>query len=236
MIGSSPAWPNPGGAHAGYLVEAGGTRILLDCGPGVLTRLRRREPWPAPDAIVVSHFHLDHFGDLVPWAWGLLHGPGAKTRTPLHVPPGGAAHLRRVGGLLGFAEMFEQTFALREYVSGGPFAVGACTILPLPMRHYATPCHGLRVEQGGKVLAYSADTGPAPTLVELARDADLLLCEATLRSGAGDGEPRGHLSAEEAVEFAREAGARRLVLTHRPVELPVPAGAELARDGLVLEV
>lgn len=236
MIGSSPAWPNPDGTHAGYVVEAGGSRVLLDCGPGVLSRLRELEPWPTLDAIVISHFHLDHFGDLVPWVWGVIHGPGQGTQAPLLVPPGGAEQLRRAGGLLGFAEMFEQAFALREYVSGEPFEAGACTILPVPLRHYAIPCHGFRVQAEGRVLAYSADTGPAPGLVELARDADLLLCEATLRSGADDGGARGHLSAEEAVDIAREAGARRLVLTHRPAELPVPAGAELAADGLVLEV
>ena len=70
VIGSSPAWPNPGGAHSGYLLEAGGKRLLLDCGPGVLSRLRQAEGWPRIDAIAITHFHLDHWGDLVPWVWG----------------------------------------------------------------------------------------------------------------------------------------------------------------------
>ena len=39
VVGCSPAWPNPGGAQSGYLVNGSGN-LLLDCGPGVLARLR----------------------------------------------------------------------------------------------------------------------------------------------------------------------------------------------------
>ncbi len=79
VVGCSPAWPNPGGAQSGYLLEGPG-RLLLDCGPGVLAKLREREPWPALDAIAVTHWHLDHWGDLVPWVWGSTLGPGQDTR------------------------------------------------------------------------------------------------------------------------------------------------------------
>src|SRR3954465_8887707 len=79
VVGCSPAWPNPGGAQSGYLVD---DRLLLDCGPGVLARLRRlHDGWPRLDAIVISHWHLDHWGDIVPWVWGTLAGfahDGAK--------------------------------------------------------------------------------------------------------------------------------------------------------------
>src|SRR5215471_11804392 len=101
VVGSSPAWPNPGGAQSGYLLEGDG-RLLLDCGPGVLGRLREQETWPRIDAIAITHFHLDHFGDLVPWVWGVLHGPGGDiARCELLVPPGGTRALRELGSRLG---------------------------------------------------------------------------------------------------------------------------------------
>jgi ribonuclease BN (tRNA processing enzyme) len=81
------------------------------------------------------------------------------------------------------------------------------------------------------VLAYSGDTGPTPALVELARDADIFLCEATLNKP--EGEPHGHLTAEEAREIAAAAGARRLLLTHRATEEPVD---ELVYDGFEVEL
>src|SRR5919204_1663140 len=107
VIGCSPAWPNPGGAHSGYLVENGGGRLLLDCGPGVLPRLRERESWPAVNAIVVTHFHLDHWGDLVPWVWGAMFAPAAgHARPELWVHGGGGARLRDFGERLGRPDMF----------------------------------------------------------------------------------------------------------------------------------
>ena len=73
VIGSSPAWPNPGSAHSGYMLQADGSRVLLDCGPGVLGRLREHSEWPDVDAIAITHWHLDHWGDLVPWVWGSFY-------------------------------------------------------------------------------------------------------------------------------------------------------------------
>ena len=66
------------------------------------------------------------------------------------------------------------------------------------------------------MLAYSGDSAPSAELVQAARDADLFVCEATLLRGELDGEPRGHLSLEEAIEAFEASGARRLLVTHRP--------------------
>src|SRR5438045_8754362 len=100
VVGCSPAWPNPGGAQSGYLVEGAG-RVLLDCGPGVLARLREREGWPRVDAVVLTHFHLDHWGDLVPWIFGASFGAGrGGERAELWLPPGGSETLRSFGARL----------------------------------------------------------------------------------------------------------------------------------------
>ena len=96
--------------------------------------------------------------------------------------------------------------------------------------------YGFRVTNGSATLAYTGDTGPSERIAELACDADLLVCEATLETGDADGEPRGHLSVDEALAAYAASGARRLLLTHRPSELAVPPGVELAHDGLELEV
>src|SRR4029079_7145448 len=87
---------------------------------------------------------------------------------------------------------------------------------------------------GDRTLAYSADSAPCDGLVELARDADLFLCEATLAQPAAG--IRGHLTADEALEAHTASGARRFVVIHRPDELPLPDGVERAYDGLELGV
>ena len=236
VVGCSPAWPNPGGAQSGYLVEGPG-KLLLDCGPGVLARLREKDAWPIVDAIVISHFHLDHWGDLVPWVWGRMFGLGTEQDPPaLWLPPDGRVELQAFGERFGTADMFERTFTVSEYAEDEPFSAAGLQVTAVRLPHYRLRTFGVRVSNADRTLAYSGDSGPSERLAELARDVDLFLCEATLEHGVTDGEPRGHLSVDEAVSSFRASGARRLLLTHRPAELPLADGIEQARDGLILEV
>jgi ribonuclease BN (tRNA processing enzyme) len=237
VVGCSPAWPNPGGAQSGYLVN-GGANLLLDCGPGVLARLRQERLWPRVDAIVITHFHLDHWGDLVPWVWGSMYLQGlgnAPPRAAVWVPPGGIQMLCEFGSRLGFPDMFERVFGVHEYEPGVPFVAAAHTVVATRVPHYRLDAYALRVV-GERTLTYSGDSGPSDALAEAARDADLFLCEATLLRGELDGEPRGHLSLQEALAAYESSGAKRLLLTHRPSELPSDGGLEYAHDGLVLEI
>jgi ribonuclease BN (tRNA processing enzyme) len=235
VIGCSPAWPNAGGAQSGYLVEGGG-RLLLDCGPGVLARLRNgNRGWPEIDAIVITHFHLDHWGDLVPWTFGAAFGPGRSASKPeLWLPPGGAGRLRSFGGQMSFTEPLEHAFELREYRPDEQFTAAGFEVTPVALLHYDEQTFGLRVTDGARTVAYSGDTAPTPRLAELARDVDLFLCEATLSEP--ERAERGHLTEGEATAAFDESGARRLVVIHRPDELPVDPSVERAHDGLELEV
>ena len=237
VIGSSPAWPNAGGAHSGYLVSSNGKRLLLDCGPGVLGRLREREAWPLLESIAITHFHLDHWGDLVPWVWGSFYRRGHGDEQPeLWVYRGGHEYLVELGSRLGFPDMFDRTFKVSEYDAETPFATAGFEVLPVRLPHYRLETYGFRVSNDTATLAYTGDTGPSERIAELARDADLLVCEATLETGEADGEPRGHLSVDEALDAYRASGARRLLLTHRPAELGLPDGLDLAYDGMEVEI
>jgi ribonuclease BN (tRNA processing enzyme) len=238
VVGCSPAWPNPGSAHSGYLVEGTG-QLLLDCGPGVLGKLRERDGgWPRVESIVVTHWHLDHWGDLVAWVWGSMFGLGHETGPPeLWVPPAGIEELARFGTRFGTPTMFEDTFQLNEYAEAEPFATAAgLEVTPLRVPHYTLETYALRVTNSDRTLAYSGDAAPSSQLVEVARAADLFLCEATLADGSLDQHPRGHLSAAEAVAAFEASGATRLLLTHRPLELELEPGLEQAYEGLEVEL
>jgi ribonuclease BN (tRNA processing enzyme) len=231
VIGSSPAWPNPGSAQSGYLLEGDGSLLLLDCGPGVLGRLR--ELRIAPDSIAITHFHLDHWGDLVPWAWLNAYGPpDHRLACDLWLPPRGAETLALFAANFGNDRMFEEAFDIREYEPDVPFSTVGFEVEACRLPHYTLTSFGFRVSRNGRTLAYSGDSAPTRELADLARGADLFLCEATLLDGSRDGVPRGHLSVEEALEAADGP----VLLTHRPVELPSPNGVPLAYDGLVVQV
>src|SRR5579884_4077453 len=101
ILGKSPSWPDAGGACSGYLVQEDGFSLLLDCGSGVLGKLRAKLDYLELDAVLISHLHADHIIDLVPFSYALLLSPrqGDPPRRPqLHAPPGAARKLRQLAG------------------------------------------------------------------------------------------------------------------------------------------
>jgi ribonuclease BN (tRNA processing enzyme) len=246
VLGRSPARPNPGEACAGYLLEGGRSRVLLDAGPGVVAQLLRRSAPAELDAVVISHMHTDHFLDLVtlryayPWRDLPAHG-----RLRVILPPGSAEQMRDVALGAGYPEFWDKSYELEEHDGERPIEIGDLRLEPGTTQHYI-PTWGFRItargtgEEGSGLLVYTADTGPCGAVDELANDADLLLCEATLRSLEEDAqppEPRGHLLPAEAAALARRAGASRLLLTHLPVVDGTTRWAvDEARDGFEGEI
>src|ERR671933_2394825 len=132
--------------------------------------------------------------------------------------------------------MFSGAFDIHEYAEDQEFETAGFRVTPARVLHYTMLSFGFRASANGAVLAYSGDSGPSDALPKLAADADLFLCEATLLAPNPEGGTRGHLASDEAVEAFEAAGAKRLLLTHRPHERPLDGSLELAHDGLELEV
>jgi ribonuclease BN (tRNA processing enzyme) len=219
VLGKSPAMPDAGGAQSGYLVEHAGFTLLLDCGSGVFARLRADADPAAVDAVVISHLHADHMLDLLSFSFALANDlVGAqppKHRPPLWAPPGATAAFSAYTQAVGMKDQINDGFAVKEYATDaqlelGPFAVSFCAV-----PHYI-PAWGCDVRSSdGQRITFGGDCGPNDAIVGLAHETDLMMLEATEGAGphSGDG-PRGHLTAAEAGELARRAGARRLLLTH----------------------
>ena len=213
ILGKSPSWQDRDGACSGYLVEVdAGPRLLLECGSGVFGKLRLHGEYERIDAVLISHLHADHLLDLVPFAYALTYGQQLRSQRPaLHVPPGARAALRRLCGSWGSETLIEDAFELIEYDPATELELDGLRARFRLVPHYV-PSYAIGLDGSGARLVFSADCGPNDALVELAADADLLLIEATLAKP--DLEDGAHLTAAEAGEIGRRAGARRLVLTH----------------------
>jgi ribonuclease BN (tRNA processing enzyme) len=255
VLGKSPSWQDAAGACSGYLAQARGFSVLLDCGNGVFSKLRPICDYVDVDAVVISHMHADHFLDLVPFSYALRYAPRQQpvpvggwpgtddpARPRLYLPGGGRALLRHVVSCWGNGDLIDSAFDVHEYavdeeLSLGPLAARFCEV-----PHYV-PTFAVELACDGARFTYGADCRPNDELVHFARDTDVLLIEATLPRPERDGT-RGHLTAREAGEHGLRAGARRLVLTHYSDELdPDLTGADgadgfggpvdLAREGAV---
>lgn len=237
VLGKSPAWQDPGGACSGYLIEEGGVRLLLDCGNGVLGKLREVCELTELDAIVISHLHADHFIDLVPCSYALAHSPlarGMERRPRLLLPPDGRQTLRRITGCWNDEGLVERSFDLREYADGEEVELGPLRVGFREVPHFIRT-HAVRVRSADRSFTYGADCRPNEEIVAFARDTDLLMLEAAVEQPEADGD-RGHLTAAEAGDHARRAGARRLVVTHYSADVDperIRAQAEGAFGGPV---
>lgn len=225
VLGCSGSVPGPNSPASGYLIEAEGFRLLLDLGHGAYGALQRYVRPCDIDAIVVSHLHADHCIDLTAYVVGLRYGgDGFRSgeRIPLIGVPGTRDRLEAAYDPLARKLNLHEIFSFTTPAAGelGPFRMSYA-----PMNH-PTPTNGVRIQHGGRSLVYSADTGASDELVELARGADVLLCEASV---GRDEEliPDLHLTGALAGEHAARAGVDRLIVTHVP---PWNSVAEAVED------
>ena len=211
VLGASGTWPNPGTATSGYLIQEDGFNLWVDAGTGTLANLQRHIDLADIHGIVISHEHPDHFVDLYPcfyaWHYGELGEPGL----PVFVPTDFTQKLADIVSIDSQVVM-RKAFAFTEIAPGEGFEVGPFHVKTEPMAHLGLPALGFRFQSDGTVLAYTGDTGPTHHVEDLARDADLLLAEATWQDR--DDLMPFHLSARQAAIHARDAGVERLVLTH----------------------
>ena len=244
VLGKSPSWQDVDGACSGYLVEDDDTALLVDCGNGVFSKLRRFRDYQSIDAVVISHLHADHFLDLVPYSYALTYAPRRQPvpiqRWPgvenphkprLICPPGSRDVFRRIVGSWGNDDLIENAFRLEEYDADTRPEVGSLRIEFTSVPHF-TETFALAIESmnGGGRIAYGADSSPNDKVVEFARGSDLLIMEATLPRPERTGQ-RGHLTPREAGEHARAAGVKSVLLTHISDELDELWARREAEDG-----
>ena len=218
ILGAGPAAPNPGGANSGYLVRQAETAVVLDCGPGTAGQIALHLPPERLSGVAISHFHPDHYFDLVALYYLLKFGPARDSRLPVWLPPGGRAFLDEFGRVIAQRQaMLEDVLDLREYPIHAPVTIGTLQFSFLPVQHYI-PAHAMRIRaEDDGLLTFSGDAAPCAELVEAAQDADLFLCESALLDPSQDEKDpseRGHSTAAEAGAAATAARAKSLLITH----------------------
>ena len=212
VLGSSGTYPRPGGACSGYLIQDGGTNLVMDLGNGCLSNLLKLLEVTEVHAVVISHMHVDHFADLYPLYYALRFHPDRPWGLRLILPRGG---LELMGCLLGEEgrSYLTRVFAAEDLEEGRSYRVGGMVLNAFPTVH-PVEGYGLRVQGDAWSMVYSSDTSWLPGLVEWARSADLFICEATLPDAYREEASRFHLTARQAGEAAAMAGVKRLLITH----------------------
>jgi ribonuclease BN (tRNA processing enzyme) len=238
VLGCSGSGPGPASPASGYLVSAGDVHLVLDLGNGTFGALQRHlDPWRL-DAVAFSHLHPDHCADLSAlYVHRRYHPfpPGERTPLPVLAPAGAPDRFAAAYAPDAVERAATDLSDVLAFAPHAPEAAVGDVVLRTAAVDHPCEAYALRVEHGGRSLVYSGDTGPCQGLVELARGADVLLCEATWPHH--EGAPPGlHLSGRQAGEHAAAAGVGALLLTHVPPWFdaePLRAAAAAAFGGPV---
>ncbi len=203
ILGMNGPFPAPGGATSGYFLSAGAASIALDLGCGSLARLTALTPPEELTALLLTHWHYDHCSDVLP----LLYRLEACAREPLHIyaPADEKSPVRQ-------AVQACKKVVLHDVQPGEAFSVGGVQVQTYAARH-PVPAVMYRITQDGKTFCYTGDTNTIDGLTDFAREADFLLADGLFTSDTwAEGKP--HLSAAHVAKLAKDAQARRFVITH----------------------
>lgn len=231
VLGTSGSYPGPGRACSGYLIQGGGATVWLEAGSGSMANLQEHVELADLDAVVLTHEHPDHCGDVNGLEVACTFGPGPD-RMPVYAP---APVKERLYAFSRSALDWHIVSADSKVEIGGQSWSFSRTDHP-------PETLAARIEADGAALGFTSDTGPGWSAAELG-PLDALLAEATFQDADAEAaEPGvGHLSARQAGQMARDCGISRLILTHiwpehdrelsrRQAEEAFGAGVEVAAE------
>lgn len=233
VVGSGTLLPSRDRGSPAHLLEAGGEVFLLDCGPGTVHGLARWGcPWMAVTRVWISHFHVDHIGDLPGLAWAWKHGGRRRPEVPLELlgPPG------MLEVWAGLAAAFGDWMAapggpvrVREMTGTDPVPLSGGLVVAVLDTPHTPESRALRLTspEDGWTVVYTGDTGATPDLVPFMEGADLVVAACARPDPPGEVP---HLTPGALGPLLEAAGVRRVVTTHAYPELPPSAVPDLLRD------
>lgn len=213
ILGSGTGIPSLRRASPGLVLVTDNTKVLIDSGPGTLRRmLETGMTYRDIDLLLYTHIHPDHIADFVPILFACKYADLPREKDLLCVGgPGFDRHVNELKKIYGrWIEPRSYRLSITE-VSEKPLLFQNLNISSMPMNH--TPeSVGYRIElRDGKSIAVSGDTDYCTSVVDLARDADLLVLECSFPEGK---KVEGHLTPSLAGRIASESRCSKLLLTH----------------------
>jgi ribonuclease BN (tRNA processing enzyme) len=217
ILGSGTCVPSLKRSSCSVLIQIGRSRLLLDSGPGTMRRLLEADTSIFDIShIFYSHFHPDHTGEFVPFIFATKYPDGSRRKIPLTVG-GGRGLLNFYEGLkIVYDHWIELTPGLLEIIefdnkNTDKITFEDFTANTAPVQHNEESIAFRIISTDGFSAVYTGDTDYSETIVDLAKDADLLICECALPDKH---KVKGHLTPSLAGDLAAKAGVRKLVLTH----------------------
>lgn len=194
-------------ASGGIWLNYKTTNVIIDPGPGALVRCFSSRPKLDPsglDAIVLTHKHLDHSGDLAVMVEALTNG-GFNKRGVLFVP--GDA-LGKDGVVFSYLKNHMEKI---EILKKGNFSVGDINF-NVPVRNiHSVETYGLKFFLGKEIVSFSADTKYFDDLVKVYADSTMLVLNVVFYQKKAEYD---HLCLPEAIDIVKAVRPKKAIFTH----------------------
>ncbi len=216
VLGSGTMMPTKTRNPSAFLVEAGTTRILLDCGHETIRRMIDLSIDPQSlNAVFISHFHTDHAGD----AFNLVHSrfvEDAYKKQPskelIFIGPENIEENFRKWRTIFWPEPKED-YPLKFYKGSQKIKIGELIIETFPIIHTQWfQSVGIKIQAESKTIIYTGDMGGENKIEDLAlkmKNADLLITEATYEYPTPN-----HFTVEQLEELVKIANIKKVLLVH----------------------
>lgn len=217
VIGNGGIVPTKNTSPSGFLLEAGGKKLLLDCGHGVVRGLVDKDvDLNTIDAVFISHFHTDHFADALP----LIHTRfvadmrlGRQSRKLISIGPVGLKN-RWLSAQKIFWPEPKEFYPLIFKEGTRNLKISKIQISTFAVKHVPWfKSVGIKITYNRKTVIYTGDISSydnIPALIERVKNADLLIIEGS----RSQGEMRTHFSVEQIEKMTIQAKVKRVLIVH----------------------
>ena len=208
VIGNSGPYPPKDGACSGYLLETEDTKILIECGSGILSRLQNYCCIEDITHIILSHLHYDHMGDVMVLRYAIegKRKRGQKLNAiKLFLPDAPVEEYKKIIS----KDLFDVT-VIKDNLQ---VKINNLNVSFARMSH-PIPSYGTRIQEGEKVFVYSGDASYFNFPLKFVSDCDMFLCDSALLSTEKKSSDVPHLTSAEVGEIAKNALVRKLLITH----------------------
>ncbi len=224
ILGNNGPFQSAGGACSGYLITEGDTRILIDCGNGVLGNLLKFTRFEELDAIILTHLHSDHISDMLvlKYAVEIKINKGMMNKPiKIYLPDEPLEEFKRFD--------VKGVFDVQTISESLMLQFGDLKINFKQMKH-PVKCFGISVSNGTRRFVFSGDTSWTEDIIEFAENCDMLMLDSGLLADQKTNENVPHLTSRECGIIAKQARVKRLLLTHFWPETAIGEYVKEARE------
>ena len=196
-------------ATSGYLVESDLTKIMLDCGAGVISQIQNLYDLNKIDHCILSHYHYDHFSDIGAFIYHrLIQKQLGNKEENLRV-------YTQKDEIFFNSFKFDDVSDIIEIDENSRLKIADIDVSFMVSEH-PIKCLAIKLQSNGKCIVYTADAALDKALANFASNCDLLITECSLYP-AYNGKKSGHMNTSDVAELINLAKPKTTILSHLPI-------------------